>query len=139
VSWLAAKTFLKKAWVFTKSYWYLPALLAYTLFVIHVFRRDAGMAVKVMESSTKRYEDEIKAIKDSHESEIKKREEITEKYSSTLAVLEEEYREKEIDLGNNKRKKLLDLVKKYHNDNSSLAREISEKFGIEYIEREEIE
>ena len=139
MSWLAAKTFLKKAWVFTKSYWYLPALLAYTLFVIHVFRRDAGMAVKVMESSTKRYEDEIKAIKDSHESEIKKREEITEKYSSTLAVLEEEYREKEIDLGNNKRKKLLDLVKKYHNDNSSLAREISEKFGIEYIEREEIE
>lgn len=139
MSWLTTRTFLKKAWVFTKSYWYLPALLAYTLFVVHVFKRDAGIAVKVMESSTKRYEDEIKVIKDSHESEIKKREEITEKYSSTLAVLEEEYREKEIDLDNKKRKKLLDLVEKYHNDNSSLAREISEKFGIEYIEREGIE
>ena len=139
MSWLAAKTFLKKAWVFTKTYWYLPALLIYTFFVVHFFRKDAGRVTEVMKSSTKRYEEEIKVIKDSHETEIKKRDEITKKYSDTLEAVERDYQEKQLDLDKKKKKKIRDLVEKYHDDHESLAKEISEKFGIEYVEREETE
>ena len=139
MNWLAAKVFLKKAWVFIKSYWQVPALLVYTLFLVYFFRQDTESVMKVMKSSTKRYEEEINAIKDSHENEIRKRDEITRKYSNVLSAIEKKYEEDKLELNRQKKKKLLDLIEKYYDDNSSLAREISEKFGVEYVEREEVE
>ena len=139
MTWLAVKTFLKKAWTFIKTYWYAPVLLVYTLFLAYFFRRNADNATKVIELSSKRYEEEIRVIKKTHEEELQKRDEIVKKYSNALLLIEEKYKAEEIELGKKKKKRLLEIIEKYYDDNSSLAREISEKFGVDYVERETTE
>ena len=80
MSWVALKHVLKKVWVWLKAYWYVPALLVYTLVLMVVFRKDGANALGVLEVSKDSYKKQIDVLNETHESELKKRDEIIKKY-----------------------------------------------------------
>tara|TARA_R100000008_G_C3530711_1_gene139121 strand:- start:171 stop:578 length:408 start_codon:yes stop_codon:yes gene_type:complete len=130
---LAVKTFLKKAWVWLKHNWHVPAVIVYTL-VLWILFRNKDKAREVLEIRAKSYEDQIDAINKSHEEEIKKRDEILNKYSETIRKLEEEFAKKNKELDTKKKKSVKEIVEKHYNEPDVLAKMIADKFGFEYTE-----
>jgi len=129
LTWLTTKAFLKKAWAWLKHNWYVLAVIIYTLILWILFRRKDD-ALKVLEIRSESYEAQIEAINKAHAEEIKKRDEILEKYSETVKKLEEDFNKNNQELDEKKKKDVKELVEKYYNDPDTLAKMISDKFGF---------
>ena len=130
---LTLKTVLKKAWVWIRHNWYVPAVIIYTL-VLWLFFRRKGAALLVLEERNESYKKQINAINDIHEEEIEKRNQILEKYDDILKELEEQYKEDSLELDNKKKKEIKKLVEKFNEKPDELAKLLAEKYGLEYVE-----
>jgi hypothetical protein len=124
------KLFLKKAWVWLRHYWYIPALVIYTLVLWAFFRRSNNNLLKVLSITKDSYEKEIQVIKSTHEKELQKREEIVFLYQETLKKLETEFSIKTKDLSIKKQKEIKKLVEENKEDPSNLAEEMKKLFGV---------
>ena len=91
IAWIATRLFFKKAWVWTKAYWYIPAVLAYTAVLWILFRRNTSAALEVLNASRESYKAQIKAIEATHAKEIAARDKAIEQYEVIIRALEEEY------------------------------------------------
>tara|TARA_R110000744_G_scaffold352824_2_gene459077 strand:+ start:815 stop:1207 length:393 start_codon:yes stop_codon:yes gene_type:complete len=127
------KLILYKTWVFIKNYWYVPFVLVLILISWLVFRTSNTRMMEVLKASIQSYEKEIDILKNSHKKEIEVRDELLGQYNDIIGELEKQYEDREEELDEKKKEEVKDLVKKYENDNEALAREISEKFGVEYV------
>jgi hypothetical protein len=130
------KLFLKKAWVWFKTYWHVPAVLVYTFVLWVLFRRNGTAALEVLESSRKSYEEQIDVLKETHAGEIDKRDKILKQYEDVVNALELEYAVNRETLSNAKKKKIKEYVKKFDEDPAGLTAILEEKFGIRYIPSE---
>ena len=132
MTWIAAKLFFGKAWVWIKTYWYIPAVLIYTIVLWVLFRRNGASALEVLKASKESYEAQIKAMETAHAKEIEARDMALAQYESIVSALEEEYAANRETLSREKRKKVKEYIEKYGEDPEELARIIEEQFGIEY-------
>ena len=133
ITFLTLKTVLKKAWVWIKHNWHVPAVLVYTLVLWIMFRRK-DTASTILEERNKSYKNQIDVINKSHEEELEKRNKIIEKYNGLIIKIEEKYSADRQELDNKKRKEVKDMVEKYHDDPDALAKLIAEKYGLTYVE-----
>lgn len=133
ITFLTLKTVLKKAWVWIKHNWHVPAVLVYTLVLWIMFRRK-DTASTILEERNKSYKNQIDVINKSHEEELEKRNKIIEKYNGLIIKIEEKYSADRQELDNKKRKEVKDMVEKYHDDPDALAKLIAEKYGLNYVE-----
>ena len=131
LTFLTIKKYLKKTWVWLKHNWKVPLVIIYTLILWLLFRRRDA-AYKILEVRSQSYKDQIDAINKAHEEEIKKRNEILEKYTKTIVNVEKEFAKNHKELDEKKKKTIKELVEKYYNDPDKLAQLIGEQFGIEY-------
>ena len=133
ITFLTLKTVLKKAWVWIKHNWHVPAVLVYTLVLWIMFRRK-DTASTILEERNKSYKNQIDVINKSHEEELEKRNKIIEKYNGLIIKIEEKYSADRQELDSKKRKEVKDMVEKYHDDPDALAKLIAEKYGLTYVE-----
>ena len=84
---LAIKKILKKLWVWLKHNWYIPAVIIYTLLLWILFRQKEA-AYKVLEVRNNSYKEQIDAINNAYDIEIKERNKIIEKYNDLIDKLE---------------------------------------------------
>jgi len=122
--------FWKKAWVWIKHYWYIPAVLIYTIVLWIVFRRSSANVLKVLDITKESYQKEIEVIKAAHEKELQQREEIVLVYQETLKNLEKEHSIKVDELSNKKKKEIQNLVSEHKDDPSVLAKEMKKLFEV---------
>jgi flagellar biosynthesis/type III secretory pathway M-ring protein FliF/YscJ len=130
---LTLKASLKKVWTWIKHYWYVPAVIVYTLLLWFIFGKK-DKAHEVLKIREKSLEDQMKIINDSHKEEIEKRNEILKRYNDLVSKMEENFRLEERNLEDSKKKEIKRLVENYYNDPEELARLIAEKYGFEYVE-----
>tara|TARA_R110002074_G_C12220534_1_gene637207 strand:- start:163 stop:564 length:402 start_codon:yes stop_codon:yes gene_type:complete len=133
MTWLTTKAFLKKAWVWLKHNWYVPAVLIYTLVLWILFRRK-DKALDVLEIRSESYKKQIDAINEIHKEEIEKKSKILEKYGIILKDLEEQYEKDNLELDAKKKREVKELVEKYNEQPDELAKLLAEKYGLEYVE-----
>ena len=117
-------------WVWIKNYWYLPALLVYTIVLWIFFRKKANNLVKLFDITKESYEKQIEALNKAHEEEIKKRNQLISTYQETLKSIEEEHNVKLNDLDSKKRKEIDKLSKNFEKDPEDLAKEMRKLFGV---------
>ena len=133
MTWLAVKTFFKKCWTWLKHNWKAPLIIVYTIVLWLIFRRKDD-AMKVLETRTESYKNQIDVINRIHEEEIKKKDKILENYGKILADLEEKYKKENLELNQEKKKEIKDLVEKYDEKPDELAKLLAEKYGLDYVE-----
>mgnify|MGYP003131321954 CR=1 FL=1 len=122
--------FLKKAWAWLKTHWYLPILLILLAITYFSGRARVNKVLKMFEASKESYEKQIKVINESHEQELKKQEELYNTYLNTLKKLETEH---DVNLNSLEEKKKIELdkmVKKYKGTPKELEQELAAMFGI---------
>tara|TARA_R110001583_G_scaffold141062_1_gene293206 strand:- start:556 stop:957 length:402 start_codon:yes stop_codon:yes gene_type:complete len=133
MTWLAIKVFLKKCWAWLKHNWQAPFIIIYTL-VLWLFFRRKGQAHKVLEVRSESYKKQIDAINRIHQEEIEKKNKILESYNKILSELEEKYKKDNVELDKEKKKEIKKLVEEYQERPDDLAKLLSEKYGLEYVE-----
>ena len=129
---LAFKTIVKKVWVWLKHNWYVPAVIAYTL-VLWLLFRNKTEAMDILELRANSYKDQIRAIEDAHQKELKERDEILKRYNAVLEQLEKDYEEKNIKLDKKKKEDIKRIVEDYNDRPDDLARVLANKYGLEYV------
>ena len=130
MNWLATKHALKKAWAWLRAYWYIPALLAYTLVMMVVFRKDGANASEVLTITKDSYKKQIDTLNETHENEIKKRDEVIKKYNKTVEELEKRHKDQNRKLDNHKKKRVKSLIEEHHDDPEHLTQLLRLTFGI---------
>ena len=138
MTWLAIKTFLKKAWAWIKKYWYVPALAIYT-FVMWIFFRKGGAASEVLKIQDESHKAQIKAINDAHDEELKKKDAALKQYNDVISSMEREYKKDKKTLDNKKKKEVKKIVEEHGKDPAELAKIMAERFGFLYVEKGETE
>lgn len=98
-----------------------------------VFRKNNAAALAVLKNSQDSYKQQIKVINDSHQKEIQRRNEVIEKYNDIIENIEKDFQDRKETLDKNKKAKIKEIVEKHHNDSEGLAKEIADKFGINYV------
>lgn len=134
IQWLALKTFVKKVWAWLKNYWYLPVMVVVGIVAFCFGRRDTEGILKMFETSKESYQKEIEVLKESHEAEINKRNELVEKHNETLKKIEEEYKIKLDELTSAERREIKKIVDKHKDDPDGLAERVGDVFGIRHVE-----
>lgn len=133
MSLVAIKLMLSKVWIFTKNYWYIPFVLIVFSIAAIMFRSNNEKMIQMLKNSIQNYEKEISILKESHKKEIEMRDELLDQYNDIIGELEKQYQDKQEELDDKKKEEVKELVKKYENDNETLAKELSEKFGVNYV------
>jgi len=133
MTWLATKLMIKKMWAWTKNYWYVPAILIYTLAMWLVFRRPASAALDVLAISSDSYKKQIDVLDKTHKEEVEKKEEIVKKYVETIENLENNHKEEVIELDRRKKRRVKELIEKSFDNEEVLAKQLSEMLGVTYV------
>ena len=134
MNWLSILSFMKKVWIWLKNHWYVPVVVLYTS-VVWIFARGNVNAIKeVLEAKKKSYEEQIRALNKSHETELRKRDEIIRDYHETVARVEEEFEKRGEALDAKKKEKIKEIVIKSKSDHDKIRKEIENIFGFKYVE-----
>ena len=135
LSWLGIKTFLLKAWAWTKSHWYVPMLLIIaTLLTILTKGNSVSPILELMDKNRKNYENRVKALEESHENEIRRSESVRTTFNETIREIERQHDESSSSLNREKRKRIKEIVENFHQDPRSLSETLEREFGFKNVE-----
>lgn len=128
---------LRKIWVWIKKHWYVPVLFVFVsivaIFGVLGLNRNKNL-LKMLDINKASYKNQIKAIEQAHAIELKRKEDLYNTYVKTMEKIEKEYKMGLNDLEEDKKIKLDSMVKKYKGTPEELAKELSEMFGVDYVE-----
>ena len=133
MSWLTTKLAVKKAWVILKNYWYVPALIIYTLVVWAVFRKDNTKLLKMFDIADEKYKEEIDILNRVHNAQMEERNKLIEEHKNILENIEKEYDIKMGDLEGKKKKELNKIIRESKDNPEKIAEEMSRLFGIKNV------
>jgi hypothetical protein len=135
MTWLAVKTFFKKAWAWVVKYWQYFALACYTVVVVVLLRdkKNVDNIKSAFKASKKSHQKEVETINQAHKEEIEKRDKIILDYSKTVMKLDDEYKKQNLKLHEWEKKKVKKIVEETHNDPEGRAKKIAEEFGFELV------
>lgn len=135
MNWLGTKTFLLKAWAWTKTHWYLPVLLITAALLTILTRGNAvGPILELMDKNRKNYEERVKVLEENRESEIRRSEEVRTKFDETIREIERQHNESSSSLDRKKRQRVKELVENFHQDPGSLSEALEKEFGFTHVE-----
>jgi len=135
VSWLATKTFLLKAWAWTKTHWYVPVLfIIAALLTILTKGNNVGPILELMDKNRKNYEERVKVLEENRENEIRRSESVRTTFDETIREIERQHNESSSSLDREKRKRVKELVENFHQDPRSLSEALEREFGFKNVE-----
>jgi hypothetical protein len=135
MTWLAVKTFFKKAYATVIKYWQYFALAAYTIVIYVLFKKDKDLdTIKdAFTASKKSHKVEVEAINNAHKEELTKRDKIIDDYHTTIMKLDDEYKKQKLTLHEWEKKKIKKIVEETHNDPEGRTAKIASEFGFELV------
>ncbi len=129
ITWIAIKSFLKKAALWCKKYWQIFVGISIPLVLMIVFRKKPDF-FKIIQRINDDHQREVDAIQESLDLEIKKRDEALSVYKDAIREIESKYQESARQL-DEKKKKLIKKAIDENNDNpDEITKRISEITGI---------
>ena len=120
---------LKKIWAFLKSYWYVPVIIIMGL----LLKSKSDKALEIIDAQKESYEKQKDAIENAAKEKIEAKERIEKEYENATQKIEKEYAKMNKEISDRQKSIIKKTVKKFHSDPDAMAKEISEKFGVQYV------
>ncbi len=133
MTWILFKSSFKKSWLWLKEHWQLPFLLAWSIGVYILTRRNTDALLEVMEAKKDSYRKQVEVLRSTHNDEILKRDMLTEEYDSTLKKVKEVYDSEDAKLTEKHKNEIKEAIIKSKGDPSEIKRRIEKEFGIKFI------
>jgi hypothetical protein len=137
MKWFVVKTFLKKAWLKAKKYWWAIVLgLGFlTAALIGALTRNGAYLaalLDLMESKDAAHNDEMETLDRIHSTEVEEKNKRLAEHQKRMLELEKEFEARNETLDKKKRAELKKLVDEGYNDPEKLTKEIAVAFGLRY-------
>lgn len=129
--------FLRKAYSFLKSYWWIPAILVVAVVATFIMRRVPTSLMQLVSKQRELHKKEVEAIEKVHTEEIKQREEALDTYHKTVKAIEEKYEKESLELTKKKKKEIKKIVDETHSDPDLLAKKLADQMGFVVVQPEE--
>ncbi len=133
MSWLLFKTTVLKIWSWLREHWQIPFLLVWTVLVYILTRRNTDAMMEVIEAKRDSYRKQLEILKSTHNNEILKRNNLSEKYVETLEEIEIKFKEKEEELTEIQKEEIKEVVIKSKGNPEEIRRRIEKEFGFRYV------
>lgn len=134
MTWIVFKSLLGKSWLWLKEHWQVPFIVAWSVVVWVFARRNSDAVIEVLEAKKESYRKQMEVLRESHNSEILKRQGLTEEYESALKKVEEEFLKKEKSLSENHKEQIKEMIVKTRGNPDDVRKEIEKEFGIKFVE-----
>ena len=121
--------FIKKIWAFLKTHWYIPVIIIVGV----VLKSKSTSLLKIIDTQKKSYEKQKEAIEGAEKEKQEAKAQIDKEYEKATQKIEQEYAKMNKEISNRQKDIIQKTVKKFHSDPAALAKEISEKFGVQYV------
>ena len=119
---------------FGAKYW-KEILIALLLFVSSTFwYHDRSSLIQALDSASLRYEQELAVIKESHARELEKKKVLIAEHQKSLEILESDFARTMEEMEDLKSERVKEITKLRSTDPDTLARQIENAFGFEYVE-----
>tara|TARA_Y100000114_G_C11751528_1_gene324570 strand:- start:83 stop:487 length:405 start_codon:yes stop_codon:yes gene_type:complete len=134
MTWILFKSSVKRIWAWLKHYWQVPFIIAWTIVVYIFSRRNSDAIIEVLHAKHDSYKKQIEVLRDSHNNEILKREELYKKYENTIKEIENNFKEKQKKLTKKQKDDIKKVVIKSKGNSDEIKKRIQEQFGFTYVE-----
>jgi|TARA_R110002020_G_scaffold37985_9_gene114573 hydroxypyruvate isomerase len=121
-------TAIKKAWVFIKSYWYIPIFMLLGVFLVSKRDRVKDIIDSAEESRVK----QINAINAAENKKQIQKKKIQAEYDEAVEAVTAMYKLQKKTLDIEKINKIEKIAKEYYNDKEKISQEIWNEFGFTY-------
>ena len=128
--------FLKKAWAWIKSYWFVPVIIVLIMLFAFIRGSIKSRLYEVIEKQREAHKKEIDLINSAEKEKQEKKAEVRKKHEEALTKIKEEYNIKLEKLEEDKKKEINEAVEEYRDKPDDLAREIARILSAEYMKRE---
>lgn len=134
MTWAIIKTFFKKSFLWIKHHWQIPLVIAWSVLIFVISRRNTDALVEVLETRKKSYEEQIDLLKIQHQEEILQRDKLIKQYHELVDKIEAKYKEKEKQLSKKEKARIKEIVKKSKGKPDVIRKEIEESFGFIFVD-----
>ena len=134
MTWVIIKTFFKKSFLWIKHHWQIPLVIAWSVVIFIISRRNTDALVEVLETRKKSYEEQIDLLKTQHQEEIFQRDKLIKQYHELVDKIEAKYKEKEKQLSKKEKVRIKEIVKKSKGKPNVIRKEIEESFGFTFVD-----
>lgn len=127
--------FLKKVFLFLKSYWYVPVslLIAIAFYLRTKDKTKLADFSDFFEKTRKSHKDEIKVIEKLQKDKDDAIAKATKRVIEVRKQIEEEYKKSGVELDAKKIKRIEEITKKLKNDPNAMADEIEKETGYKVV------
>ena len=134
MTWLTAKLFFKKIWLWAKEHWQIPFLVVWTVIVFILSRRNSGAIIETMNARQESYKKQIQILKSTHNEEILKRENLLRQYEETISEIENRFEKEKKSLTELQKDDIKEVVIKSKGNPEAIRKKIEEEFGFVFTE-----
>ena len=108
--------------------------LVIMLVLFFVTKNDYAALKKSKDVMSQSYEEQLSLIKELHQEEINRRDDVIASYEQLVEKLKEEHLQDLEDLAEEKEKEVEESIKDFEEQPEKLAQEIEDLFGFKYVE-----
>ena len=125
---------LKEAWIWLKAHWQIPFLLAWTIVVWVLTRRNSDAIIEVLEAKKKSYEKQIEVLNETHADELLKRDKLLDQYNETVKKIEDEWKLGKLKLSKEQQEGIKKFVLESKGNPDEIKKKIEDAFGFTYTD-----
>jgi len=125
---------ITKAWLWIKQNWKVPAVVLWTIVVWIFSRKNAEVALEVLDAKKQSYEKQIAFLKQAHKKELSEKDKLVIKYHDTIEKLEKEFSQKEKELTEKEKKLVKEIIEESKDNPDEVKRKVEDLFGFNYVD-----
>ena len=134
VEWIAFKKAASTCWLWLKNHWQIPFIIAWSMLVYFVSRRDSEAIIEVLNARKDSYEKQLNDLKKRHNDEIIERDKLIKRYHEAVSLVEKKYAEKEKKLSLREKKRVKQIVSESKGNPDVIKKEIEKSFGFDFVD-----
>ena len=132
MTWALFKISCKKAYIWLKHNWKVPAIALWTL-VVYFLSRDNTSAMKdVLEAKKESHKKEVEALNRLHREEVLKMKDLHDKYQETIRELQQSFELQNQTLKEEQLEHVKKIVIKTKGNPDEIKAKIENEFGIKF-------
>ena len=125
---------ITKAWLWIKQNWKVPAVVLWTIVVWIFSRKNAEVALEVLDAKKQSYEKQIAFLKQAHKKELSEKDKLVIKYHDTIEKLEKQFSQKEKELTEKEKKLVKEIIEESKDNPDEVKRKVEDLFGFNYVD-----
>ena len=134
VQWISFKKVVSTSWLWLKTYWQIPFIVAWSMMVYFMSRRNSDAIIDVLNAKKDSYEKQLNELKKRHNDEIIERDKLIKRYHEAVSLIEKKYAEKEKELTLKEKKRVKQIVSESKGDPDVIKEEFEKSFGFDFVD-----